>query len=259
MAVKGLKKTEAQALFNRFNNLKAGGGRRTSKPLVIQVDAGGVRDNYFQALIRGVEEVDKGLRITTLSMTRRIGQLAKANLERSILRPGEHFHGKGRRQTGNFTFGTRPKGQGKGGGGGAFVAVNLEGDNQVGFGYPDIQQADDKTDRVWRTLEWGIGPRGMDHPESPRGEPKLPQRFGFTGPNPATSRLMVLQGPAVAQGAIYVQMFKTKQRRKNVRKKKPVTPQGQAPKLFITRAIDEMAGIVPSEYRRVVAETYRKL
>lgn len=262
MPPKGLDKAGAKSAVDKLRNLNPGGGGRggrSRKLLVIEVEPGSFRDNYLEKITRAVEELDENLRITNLNMMRRIGQLAERNLRQSIRRPAESGEGQDagrKRQTKKFTFGTRPK---DGGGTGAFVGVHLNDANQSGFGYPDILQADTKTNFVWRTLEFGIGPRGSGHSEGPRGDPHLPARFGFTGPNPATSKLMFLSGPAVKQGAVYVQMFKTKHRRRDTRKRSRVDPQGQAPKFFITNAIEEMIGVVPKEYERTLAKTYRKL
>ena len=222
---------------------------------------------------KAARKIDDALLGANTRLLGTIGERAKSNLRQSILRPAESgitedANGKDRnRQTKKFTFGTRGSK-----GGGAFVGTTYAGKNEVGFGYPDIAQADRRTKGIWRVLEFGLGSRagqpqpGISAPAiglslaaryGSRGKAMLPQRFGFTSPNPSTAQLVVIQGPAVAGGAIYEQLFKTKQRRKNVAKKKRVTPKGQFGKFFLTRAVDDVVVEARKEYERIPTEAYR--
>lgn len=240
----------------RFSNLSPGGkvGRL--------LDAG-MNTDVLVKFHRAVVKLDQSL---IKSNERAIGSIstrAKKYLRQSILRPNETGIGADdrNRQTRKFTFGQ----------GGAFQGHTFAGDNTVGFGYPDVGIADSKTKGIWRVLEFGLGTRlgspqgGIQVPQiagslmryASKGKAMLPQRFGFTSPNPASAQLVILKGPAVASGAQYVQLFKTKQRRKNASKKSRVDPKGQFGKFFLTRAIEDMIVEQRKEYERIPTEAYR--
>jgi hypothetical protein len=226
----------------------------------------GMNTDVLVKFERAVHKMDDSLKAANTRLMGNIATRAKNNLRASILRPGERGQGEDdrNRQTGKFTFGVR--------GGGAFVGRTFAENNAVGFGYPDVAVADRKTKGIWRVLEFGLGSRlgspqaGVSVPAiassligryGSKGAAMLPQRFGFTSPNPAIAQLVVLKGPAVASGATYYQLFKTKQRRKNASKKKRVDPKGQFGKFFLTRAIDEVVVEARKEYERIPTEAYR--
>lgn len=250
---------------------KKGGPKGLDKPPNLKVgfkDTGllsaGMNTDVLVKFERAVHKIDESLKAANTRLIGSISTRAKHNLRSSILRPGESGQGQDdrNRQTQKFTFGQ----------GGAFVGRTFAENNVVGFGYPDVAVADRKTKGIWRVLEFGLGPRlgspqaGVSIPAiasdligryGSRGKAMLPQRFGFTSPNPAVAQLVILKGPAVASGATYYQLFKTKQRRKNAFKKKRVDPQGQFGKFFLTRALDEMVVEAKKEYERIPTEAYR--
>lgn len=122
---------------------------------------------------------------------------AEAIFKSSIERPGETGVRKGIRETGSFTFGTDA--------GGDFTGSTFNADGLIGFGWPDIEKADDRSNFVWRSLEFGLagtransegvlhGPGFSRFPENqhlvPQGFHRMPRKFLFTTDNPRTSYL----------------------------------------------------------------------
>lgn len=111
-------------------------------------------------------------------------------------RPSERGQGQeGRRQTTNFTFGA----------GGAFQTRTIKiSDDERGFGFPDVATADTATDRVWRSLEFGLP--GTKHGATqihftqmsqffPHGSHLLPRRFIFSSTVPSAAVLILNKGP----------------------------------------------------------------
>ncbi len=173
------------------------------------------------------------------TLTRR----AEARFAASTLRPGERGVGSGgRRQTGNFTFGTLARG--------SFTGTVFELEKGVhGFGWPDIDKADAATDYVWRTLEFGLagtlansegvlrGPGHSRFPENaylvPTGFHRMPRRFMFTSDNPATSYLFL---------------------NKNAPKRMPPGGAGIEGKHFIEDAFIESIEIMAGRYKKSVLD-----
>lgn len=120
---------------------------------------------------------------------------AQKYFREDIKRPAESGEGKGgRRETSNFTFGTKA--------GGAFVGNIFQEGNLYGFGYPNIARADAATHFVWRSLEHGLrgtggtpGGRGnaMANVQvtdtEPQGRHLMPRGYFFTTRDPSTSVL----------------------------------------------------------------------
>ena len=139
-----------------------------------------------------------------------IGQLdriAHAMFVGSKIRGGETGERSGTRETGNFTFG---------GANSAFQGRLMEKGDTFGFGWPDVDRADQATNFVWRSLEFGL--RGTRHGPTarfretiaggnvfPQGWHQLPRAFYFEGGGPSTSRMVLGRGGgrqarAMAQG-----------------------------------------------------------
>lgn len=241
----------AEQTQKQLNNLKPGVKKRSSKPIEISIETG-TREPFLFKLTRKLAQLDKSIKGKNLSLQGDMTKIAKRNFRASIRRPAESGENQDHRMTGKFTFGTE----------GAFKSVLILEENSktnvIGFGYPDIQRADARTKFVWRSLEFGLGPRGSGHPEGPKGRAMLPAVFGFTTGNPATAK-MVVRGPAVSSGARY--LYTTGKDRGTLARRgggfRRVNPQGIAPKYFITGAIAEMRGRAGKEYRKAAAETYR--
>ena len=135
-----------------------------------------------------------------------LGQLAnraRSNFYSSIQRPAESGEGEGsRRETGHFTFG---------GDGSAFVGRLMEKGNRYGFGWPDVDRADQATNFVWRSLEFGL--RGTRNAPStlylqdtgsffPRSHHKLPRAFYFKpGGGPSVDVLVPMKGGRYRQAS----------------------------------------------------------
>ncbi len=146
------------------------------------------------AMALAVKDMTKSVHFKHLGYMSALSNAAYRNLYSDIRRPAESGVGSdGRRQTGNFTFGARAKG--------AFVGVNLtpEGKNGSvqGFGYPDVDRADEATQGVWRALEMGLS--GTAHMPSfysedmgryaPTGSHVMPPKYEFSSPDPSSAYL----------------------------------------------------------------------
>jgi hypothetical protein len=178
-----------------------------------------------------------------------INSRAKANFEAIVKRPGETGEGKERgRQTGNFTFGR------KGVAGVAFSGNTFEHSKGVfGFGYPNISQADKKTNYVWRSLEYGLA--GIHHkptsffanPSFPQGEHKLPKRFYFTSGSPTNSKFRVAK------------KYSRKGRQgQTLLKSPPIEPGGIEGKHFIESAWLDYLAINENKWEADVVATRRE-
>ena len=175
-----------------------------------------------------------------------LGQLAnkaRANFYSDIKRPAETGEGKGgRRETGNFTFG---------GSGSAFVGRLIEEGDKIGFGWPDVDQADRSTNFVWRSLEFGLaghtaGPSARFSelaPYMPIGHHKLPRAFWFTSGDPGSSRLVVGK-------------FGYRQASQRFGRGQQTWGRGIEGKHFLERAWFETAIGNPNKYRPVVQKSF---
>jgi len=157
-----------------------------------------VQAHVFQALTTKIGKNSVEAAASNLgTLTRR----AEARFNASTLRPGEKGVGSGgRRQTGNFTFGTKA--------GGSFTGTQFVTEEGLyGFGWPNIDKADALTNFVWRSLEFGLagtrpnsrgqlrGPGHSRFPENahlvPTGFHRMPRRFMFTSESPSNSYLFL--------------------------------------------------------------------
>lgn len=190
-------------------------------PTALNVEVGKIREN---------------LNAVHAEFLLRVKNAAEENFRRDIKRPAERGEGEGgRRQTGNFTFGTTA--------GGAFVGQLFQDGNVYGFGYPDIQRADQATERVWRALEYGLsgtkrfprtlGTPFMTNPAFPERQHKMPLRYHFTSPSPKSS-VLVLGG-----GANYTYFWRRNNYMGFAGRK---TGAGIEGKHFLELAFDEVAG-----------------
>jgi hypothetical protein len=97
------------------------------------------------------EGVPRGTRHINKEVLRSMYRTAASIFEESILRPatsvtaGGQSYRAGSRATGNFTFGDNQ----------TFQGVLIDNGPVQGLGFPDIQTADQRTDRAWRVLEEG--------------------------------------------------------------------------------------------------------
>ena len=165
---------------------------------VVTIETDGLRRLSF-LMGQAVEDLENDL---LAKHTRRIGdvtRIARRLFEQDTRRPTSKGDRPGdrtkRRKTGTFTFGARS--------GGAFVGVDFSKDPVKGFGYPNIEVADAKTQGIWRVLEFGLGAKATRHELAPTGEHLLPLRFGFD-PNKKGRRdakLFPVRGPAARAGA----------------------------------------------------------
>jgi hypothetical protein len=154
-----------------------------------------------------LDELATALAASTLDMNGEInavlnnakGQVvkrARSYFTAETLRPLERGEGQGgRRETTNFTFGA----------GGAFQTRTIKiSDDERGFGFPDVATADTATNRVWRSLEFGLP--GTKHGASqihfaqmsqffPHGTHILPRRFIFSSTVHAAAVLILNKGP----------------------------------------------------------------
>lgn len=187
----------------------------------------------------GTKYLDDSLRGVHSAAARKLAETGRRNLRASIERPQERGEGELRgRQTGNFTFG----------GSGAFVGTSFaEGDIQ-GFGWPNVQVADRRTNYVWRSLEWGLGGGATSSPFSPRGTFKLP-------------------GTAAGVFAFHFNesnVFRPGKKGRRLRLRGVEAPDsGIEPKYFLTNAWDEVVadegGYLHRKYREVEAEVAKRL
>ena len=141
-----------------------------------------------------VERLEEDLKATHL---RRIGDLTRKARELfygDTRRPSSSGDRPNVRMTGRFTFGAR--------GGGTFVGVLIDEKSVQGFGYPNVPRADARTKFVWRTLEFGLGDKGEQHPLAPLGDHLLPRAFGFDPPTRGRrdARFFPVRGPADVKG-----------------------------------------------------------
>lgn len=233
---------------------------------LVFVTTQGVSRNTF-AIAFALQDFSKSLDGFHLRKLGELTSLARSNFEAKVAkgRSGESGRGQGRgRQTGQFTFGSR--------GGGAFVGVFMKDETTgvSGFGYPNVAIADARTNYVWRTLEFGLRPnpnavrgarlrRGKTPiaVEAPLGEHKLPARFGFTGPNRTSSRLVPLSDRAVPNiRAQYVRLYG---RNRGVAKRTRERANGIEPMFFISDAIGVVAQTLPAGYRQLLSKSYRRV
>jgi len=152
-----------------------------------------VERNGFRVQRQAIQAIPKRLeRNTVHAAVRNVGTVvrrAEEIFDASILRPGEKGHGEGgRRQTGNFEFGT----------GNTFVGETFKlSEGRFGFGFPDIDRADSKTNKIWRALEFGLS--GTKRKPEARfsentylilgGVHRMPERYEFSTKNPSSSYL----------------------------------------------------------------------
>lgn len=216
-----------------------GSGRKSST-----VEWQGLEQTAF--LLAQIVNVDLPKRLNALH-TNKIGLLTKyaeSMFHHEALRPDESGHRPEKRMTQQFTFGGK---------GAAFRGFLIEEGNIQGFGYPDVQQADAKTNFVWRSLEFGL--TGAKHtaianPFAPRGVAKFPSRFTFL---PFAKGRGLFEprggGPARPRGKLVTPQGRIL---------KTVTHPGIEPKLFITRAFNQVAEGMDRSYRQELASTFAK-
>lgn len=204
-----------------------------------------IRDNLVEiasALLAVPAEIEKGVRARNASYLGKISVAAERIFRSSILRPSESgFGAGGRRQTGNFTFGKRS------GGGATFQGVQIDlQDGRTGFGFPDVAQADARTDMVWRALEFGLtgenhtskslGTPGLNEFLPPKPKHRLPRRFLFAPPSASPARSVMIPG------------------RGNEYRK---APGGIPGKHFIEGAWNEILESMTRDYETVLPEAFR--
>ncbi len=188
MALSDLER-EAQQMQNLVAGFKPG------KVSGIQFN---VKSNLFElatALAAATRDLGKDAIAVTRAGARYVTGQARLHFLEDIKRPAERGQGAGgRRETGHFTFG----------GSGAFVQRDIKiSDTEFGFGFPDVAQADARTNFVWRSLEFGLpGTRNrstyLQFSELsqffPQGTHKLPRRFKFSSESRSSAVLLVGEG-----------------------------------------------------------------
>lgn len=217
----------------------------------IRVEWQGIQQTAFLLAAICNEKLPGTLNASHTRMMGVVGKRAEANFEGSIRRPNERGERGGPRETGHFTFG---KDQG-----GAFIGVPIRPDSpggkkdEYGFGYPNIKVADQKTNFVWRALEFGLtGAKytAVNNEFAPRGIAKFPSRFTFlpfrSGPPNGS---LVPKGSGSAPSGTLVTP--------KGRVLKTVAHPGIKPKLFITNAFNETVGGMDREYQTVLATTFK--
>jgi len=165
-----------------------------------------VKKDGFTVMAHAVQAMVVNMDFNSIeSAARNLGTVVRASEARfnsQTLRPGEVGVGSGgRRETGNFTFGTLARG--------SFTGTQFEDKDThtFGFGFPDIAKADQRTNFVWRSLEFGLagtevnsmgvlhGPGFSRFPENqhlvPQGTHIMPRRFMFTEASPRSSFLFL--------------------------------------------------------------------
>lgn len=157
-----------------------------------------VKSNLFElatALAAATKDLGKDAIAVTRAGARYVTVQARLHFAEDIKRPAERGEGAGgRRETGHFTFG----------GSGAFVQRDIKiSDTEFGFGFPDVAQADARTNFVWRSLEFGLpGTRNRSSTLHfaelsqffPQGTHQLPRRFKFSSDSPSSAVLLLGQG-----------------------------------------------------------------
>lgn len=159
-----------------------------------------------------------------------------------IRRPNSSGHRGKDRLTGRFTFGP----------GQTFQAqlVNDKKTHMWGIGFPKMQVADARTGFVWRSLEWGLGPKGTKSSFGPIGTHILPTRFYFD--QPVGGRMFLGADP------------KDRYRKKGERSSEhPLRGRGRLGqgfegKFFISRSMERVAKELPREYERVWQQSFGK-
>lgn len=152
-------------------------------------------DNFFRlgtVLAAATKELNVDIDKALIRARGAVMLTAEKIFRSDILRPAESGQGEGgRRQTGRFTFGK----------GATFESRDVKiSDEERGFGFPDWTQADQRTNKIWRALEFGLpgtkhsaesirfGGLTQFHITKPH---RLPQRYEFTTRSPGTSVLRV--------------------------------------------------------------------
>lgn len=152
-------------------------------------------DNFFRlgtVLAAATKDLNGDIDKALIRARGAVMQTAEKIFRSDIQRPAESGQGEGgRRQTGKFTFGK----------GATFESRDVKiSDEERGFGFPDWTQADQRTNKIWRALEFGLpgtkhsaesirfGGLTQFHITKPH---RLPQRYEFTTRSPGTSVLRV--------------------------------------------------------------------
>lgn len=189
---------------------------------------------------RGVEELEKSLdAYHQRSVAQKLSRRAESIFRASILRPQEQEQASApRRMSGRFTFG-----RDTGGGSfasGTFVTTTFSENGVQGFGYPDVDRADRRTNFVWRSLEWGLGAGATDHEYAPRGTFKLPNQGYWVDPSTGKWTKSV------------------RGRRSDLYRPKgaaiPSPDSGIEPKFFITQAWESVVAEIPRDYQRIATK-----
>lgn len=239
MSAKAARARAAKVSAASLRNLIPGGvGGAT-----MTINAAGVAESTF-LIAKVYDQFERGLLQSHVRRTQTLYAIAEDRFRADIRRPDSRGDrpGGGRmgRQTGRFTFGS----------GQTFQAVLIHDpeSHQFGIGFPKLSVADARTDYVWRSLEFGLGPKGTPDPMGPLGEHKLPSRFHFQG-----DRLVLGRDPK--DRFRQQQNRKTKVRRANSER----LGQGFEGKFFIRDSMEVFAGTLPREYRTVFAQTFGSL
>lgn len=211
-----------------------------------------IRTGSFDAVINttafsaGIEELQKGLDGVHRETIKRLHVVGRKNLKDSRRRPQEKGEGVGgRRMTGRFEFG-----RGK-----TFVGKTFSEGNVQGLGWPDIAVADRRTkwesgSPVWRTLEWGLGNRKMEHPLAPTGDFKFPANAWWLR---GSSLVRSKRGQ---RGDVLRPVGTTTRNGVKHKPKMVVRPDmGLEPKLFLTNAwrevVENKSGYLRGEYTKL--------
>jgi len=173
---------------------------------------------------------------TKAAASRNVGTVSSAAqgiFNSSIRRPQESGFRPEFRETGNFTFGDRF--------GGTFHGAVIEdADGQIGFGYPDVADADAATNFVWRALEFGLAGRSFS-PDSLLGL----DEFFPTKPHRLPSRYIFQSGPT-GDVLITGKQFPKRER----------AGHGFDGKHFIENAWIQSLSTIEERYRSAIRETF---
>jgi hypothetical protein len=215
--------------------------------LTVSIRGGKEYEVAYKAAVRGVIG---DLEAQHRGMSRVLGEKAYENLQERIIHRevsptvGGKTYRPWARMTGRFlpsTFKVRLLNEGR--------------NNEVqGFGFPDVQLADQKTNGAWRALEFGSGP------QSEAGVPHIRPRV-FVG---LPVRQVGLKGAAAGRAGLRSQRQSGQRYPESGPIFQPVTSQtvaggGSAPKHFLRDAFLEVTAKLPRRYEQIVGRRFSSL
>lgn len=209
----------------------------------------------FYVFNYGTKKFQKGVNQEHANSARHFYDYGNKLIEKDRKRPQERGNRPGDRETGNIRFG---KGE-------AFGSFNSEFDN-VGIAtisFVDINHADNLTNYVWRSVNYGLG--GTEYPapaneHAPLGEHWLPKFFQFGKGEKFRSRSFYRRGKEIEISPFDRAfqrtrgVFKPTSRGKN-------SGEGRLGKGFeghywVEKAIEDTIDRLPRRYERIIVDSY---